>query len=123
VITRGADGALATDSMTGESAAVPGLDVDVFDATGAGDVFGAGFVAATLAGWPLADWLRFANLNVALSVQQFGGALGAPGWDGIAPWWRTSREDRRDYAFLDEVIPANVSTVGHAGPTISSQRR
>jgi sugar/nucleoside kinase (ribokinase family) len=109
VITRGADGALATDSMTGESAAVPGLNVDVLDATGAGDVFGAGFVAATLAGWPLTDRLRFANLNAALSVQRIGGARGAPGWSGIADWWRVARESetelRRDYAFLDGVLP------------------
>jgi len=108
VITCGADGVLATDSMTGESATVPGLDVKVLDVTGAGDVFGAGFVAATLAGWPLPDRLRFANLGAALSVQQFGGALGAPGWAGIARWWRTVRKDktelRRDYAFLDRAL-------------------
>ncbi len=99
----------------------------MFDATGAGDVFGAGFVAATLAGWPLADRLRFANLGAALSVQQFGGALGAPGWAGIARWWRAIRDDpaasglRRDYAFLDDVIPAHIGTdakIRYASATI-----
>lgn len=116
VITRAGGGVLATDAVTGESATVPGLTVDVLDATGAGDVFGAGFVAATLAGWPLAQRLRFANLGAALSVQQFGGALGAPGWAGIAHWWRAIRDDpaasglRRDYAFLDDVIPTHVGT-------------
>jgi sugar/nucleoside kinase (ribokinase family) len=142
VITQGAGGVLAADATTGESASVPGLDVEVLDATGAGDVFGAGFVAATLAGWPLADRLRFANLNAALSVQQFGGALGAPGWAGIARWWHAIRADpaasapagsapagsaralstlRRDYAFLDDVIPAHIGTdaeVRHAAATI-----
>jgi hypothetical protein len=106
---------------------VPGLDVDVLDATGAGDVFGAGFVAATLAGWPLASRLRFANLGAALSVQQFGGALGAPGWAGIARWWRALRDNRgesglrRDYAFLDDVIPGGAGAdakVRHASATI-----
>jgi sugar/nucleoside kinase (ribokinase family) len=127
VITQGAEGALATDAKTGETASVSGLDVPVLDATGAGDVFGAGFVAATLAGWPLADRLRFANLGAALSVQQFGGALGAPGWAGIARWWHAARADpaasalRRDYAFLDDVIPAHVGTdtqVRYAAATI-----
>ncbi|HTR90710.1 MAG TPA: PfkB family carbohydrate kinase [Trebonia sp.] len=127
VITQGADGVLAADAVTGESASVAGLNVDVLDATGAGDVFGAGFVAATLAGWPLADRLRFANLGAALSVQQFSGALGAPGWAGIARWWRAIRSDpaasglRRDYAFLDDVIPQHAGTdrrVRYAAATI-----
>ena len=129
VITRGGDGVLATDATTGETASVSGLGVDAFDTTGAGDVFGAGFVAGTLAGWPLADRLRFANLGAALAVQQFGGALAAPGWAGVARWWRTVRDGshpqaaelRADYAFLDDVIPAHVrpdSPVRHAQVTI-----
>jgi sugar/nucleoside kinase (ribokinase family) len=116
VITLGRGGALAVDAITGESASVAGLGVDALDTTGAGDVFGAGFVAGTLAGWPLADRLKFANLNAALAVQQFGGALAAPGWAGVAFWWRGVRaglqpraaELRAEYAFLDEVVPADV---------------
>lgn len=132
VITQGAGGVLATDAMTGESASVTALEVDVLDATGAGDVFGAGFVAATLAGWPLADRLRFASLGAALSVQQFGGALGAPGWAGIARWWRAVRDDpaaaglRRDYAFLADVIPARAEAeakVRYASATIGFAAR
>jgi sugar/nucleoside kinase (ribokinase family) len=111
VVTCGVDGAIAVDATTAETASVPGLPVDVVDATGAGDVFGASLVAATLAGWPLAEWLRFANLAAALSVQRIGGASAAPGWPGIAHWWRGIRSAphhdlRRDYAFLDRVIPA-----------------
>jgi sugar/nucleoside kinase (ribokinase family) len=131
VITMGRDGVLAVDASTGESASVAGLDVSVLDATGAGDVFGAGFVAGTLAGWPLVSRLKFANLGAALAVQQFGGALAAPGWAGVAAWWRAVRDDptatgpRADYGFLDEVIPADVdpgavtryapATIGFAG--------
>jgi len=115
VITLGRGGALAVDAITGESASVSGLGVDALDTTGAGDVFGAGFVAGTLAGWPLADRLRFANLCAGLAVQQFGGALAAPGWAGVAFWWRGVRaglhpraaELRADYAFLDDVAPAD----------------
>ena len=125
VITRGGEGVLATDATTGESAAVPGLRAEVLDATGAGDVFGAGFVAATLAGWPLEDRLRFANLGAALAVQQFGGALAAPGWAGVARWWRDVKESgdaaslRAEYAFLDDVIPADIATeVRHAAATL-----
>jgi sugar/nucleoside kinase (ribokinase family) len=107
VVTCGVDGAMAVDATTGETARVPGLAVDAVDPTGAGDVFGASLVAATLAGWPLAERLRFANLSAALSVQGVGGSLSAPGWAGIARWWRTVGDPdlRRDYAFLSDVIP------------------
>ena len=108
VVTCGAAGAIAVDGTTGETASVTGLDVDVVDPTGAGDVFGASLVAATLSGWPLAERLRFANLAAALSARRLGGAPAAPGWPDIAQWWHTARADaelRRDYAFLDRVIP------------------
>lgn len=109
VVTRGANGAIAVDATTGETAAVAGLDVAVVDPTGAGDVFGASLVAATLAGWPLAERLRFANLAAALSARRLGGAPAAPGWPDIARWWQGAREKpgplRTDYAFLDRVIP------------------
>ncbi|HKS47607.1 MAG TPA: PfkB family carbohydrate kinase [Amycolatopsis sp.] len=113
VITCGAEGAIATDATTAETALVPGLPMEVVDSTGAGDVFGASLVAATLAGWPLAERVRFANLAAALSVRQLGGALAAPGWPGVARWWREVRtrpdhhDLRRDYAFLDRVVPAH----------------
>jgi len=113
VVTRGGDGALAVDATTGEHAAVAGLGVAAVDTTGAGDIFGASLVAATLAGWPLAQRLRFANLAAALSVGRLGGAAAAPGWPGIARWWQrhnTSHGDpelRREYAFLSEIIPAD----------------
>lgn len=107
VVTLGSDGALAIDGSTGETASVGGVRVPAIDPTGAGDVFGASLVAATLAGWPLADRLRFANLSAALSVQRPSGSLSAPGWSGIADWWRSADDPRlrRDYAFLDGVIP------------------
>jgi sugar/nucleoside kinase (ribokinase family) len=110
VVTCGADGAIAVDGTTGESASAPGLAVDVVDTTGAGDVFGAGLAAATLAGWPLAERLRFAVLTSALSLRRPGGAMAAPGWEEIAAWWTAVRHTddtalRRDYAFLDDVIP------------------
>lgn len=101
VVTCGADGALAIDGSTGETAAVPGIAVDAVDTTGAGDVFGAALVFATLAGLPLADRLRFAALVAALSVRRIGGAVSAPRWSDLARWRGADR--RPDYAFLDDL--------------------
>ncbi|MFG2315393.1 carbohydrate kinase family protein [Streptomyces tendae] len=134
VVTLGADGAYAVDRRTGESAEVPAIEVEALDPTGAGDVFVAGFVTGTLAGWPLADRLAFAGLTAALSVQEFGGSLSAPGWGEIATWWRKvqSLEDQDPaalsrYAFLACLVPDDlvapwplrraVPTVGFRPPT------
>jgi sugar/nucleoside kinase (ribokinase family) len=109
VVTRGGDGALAVDQTTGEYADVPALATDVLDATGAGDVFGASFVAASLEGWPLEERLRFAVLAAGLSVRRHGGALAAPGWYGVHRWW-SSLDDpalRRAYGFLADRVPAD----------------
>jgi len=88
VVTCGADGAMAVDSTTGERATVPGLSVRAIDPTGAGDVFTAALIHATLAGWPLAARLAFANLTAALSTERAGGALGAPRLSELGHWWR-----------------------------------
>lgn len=112
VVTLGAEGAYAVDGRTGETAEVPAIAVEALDPTGAGDVFVAGFVTGTLAGWPLEDRLAFAGLTAALSVQEFGGSLSAPGWAEVATWWRTVREvDDQDpmalrrYRFLEGLLP------------------
>ncbi|GAB2529126.1 sugar/nucleoside kinase (ribokinase family) [Paramicrobacterium agarici] len=117
VVTRGADGAIAVDSETGERASAPGLPVRAFDATGAGDVFAAGIVLGTLEGWPLEQRLRFAILCSGLAVENFGGSLASPGWGDIADWWATlrsrsdaySRELSREYGFLDDAIPRHAT--------------
>jgi sugar/nucleoside kinase (ribokinase family) len=103
VITCGGDGALAVDATTGESASVPALQVEARDTTGAGDVFAAGFIVASLAGWPLTQRLQFANLTAALSVQRLGGAPAAPSWADIAAWWQ-QRGNSTDFAFLEHAI-------------------
>ena len=112
VVTLGADGAYAVDRRTRESASVPAIAVEALDPTGAGDVFVAGFVTGTLAGWPLADRLAFAGLTAALSVQEFGGSLSAPGWSEIGAWWRKVQSvEGQDptalnrYAFLAGLVP------------------
>ncbi|MGY6018428.1 carbohydrate kinase family protein [Streptomyces spinosirectus] len=112
VVTLGAEGAYAVDRRTGETAEVPAIAVEALDPTGAGDVFVAGFVTGTLAGWPLADRLAFAGLTAALSVQEFGGSLSAPGWSEIGAWWHEVQSVEgqdpaalRRYAFLQTLVP------------------
>ncbi|MFF8897394.1 carbohydrate kinase family protein [Streptomyces lydicus] len=132
VVTLGSEGAYAVDGRTGETAEVPAIAVQELDPTGAGDVFVAGFVTGTLAGWPLAERLAFAGLSAALSVQEFGGSLSAPGWAEIAAWWQQVRTYeagapgalRRQYAFLDEVLPAayRLAPLARAVPTLGFRR-
>ncbi|MFE9681601.1 carbohydrate kinase family protein [Streptomyces sp. NPDC006285] len=127
VVTLGAEGAYAVDRRTGETAEVPAIEVEAMDPTGAGDVFVAGFVTGTLAGWPLADRLAFAGLTAALSVQEFGGSLSAPGWSEIAAWWRKVQSyDDQDpaalgrYSFLEALLPRTTRAwpLRRAVPTI-----
>ncbi|MCS6711969.1 sugar kinase [Brachybacterium sp. EF45031] len=116
VVTDGAEGAYAVDSSTGEEAYCPAVPVTALDPTGAGDVFAASIVMGTLAQWPLVERLKFASLCAGLAVQQFGGALAAPGWGDISDWWRaiSGRVDGGDlraaytrdrYRFLADVLP------------------
>jgi sugar/nucleoside kinase (ribokinase family) len=116
VVTLGDQGAIAVDSANNLTAEVPALAVEALDPTGAGDVFVAGFLTGTLAKWPLADRLAFASLCAALSVQEFGGSLSAPGWMEIAGWWAQAKAyagqapDHREavcrYGFLEDLLPA-----------------
>ncbi|MFF4543101.1 carbohydrate kinase family protein [Streptomyces sp. NPDC001435] len=132
VVTLGAEGAYAVDRRTGEAAEVPAIAVEALDPTGAGDVFVAGFVTGTLAGWPLADRLAFAGLTAALSVQEFGGSLSAPGWSEIGAWWRRVQSVEgqnpaalRRYAFLEHLVPEEHLTPWprrRAVPTIGFRR-
>jgi sugar/nucleoside kinase (ribokinase family) len=124
VVTLGSEGAYAVDSATGETAEVPALAVETLDPTGAGDVFVAGFVTGTLADWPLADRLAFASLTAALSVQEFGGSLSAPGWSEIAAWWQHAKAYERRYGFLDDLLPAGPRPwpLRRAVPTIGFRR-
>jgi sugar/nucleoside kinase (ribokinase family) len=130
VVTMGPQGAIAVDSVTGEEEWVPALPVRAYDPTGAGDCFAAAFVVGDLAGWPLADRLSFANLCAALSVQEVGGSLAAPGWGDIADWWHRMSAERdgvrrqwlRRYTFLGEVVSdVPLEAVRRATATIARQ--
>ncbi|REE98651.1 carbohydrate kinase family protein [Thermomonospora umbrina] len=126
VVKQGSRGAIAVDSTTGERAAAPALPVEALDTTGAGDVFAAGFVFGTLAGWPLLQRLRFANLCAGLSVRHHSGSLGAPCWGEIATFGESAEvapEILADYAFVVPYIPeaeldSGPDAVTRAQPTL-----
>lgn len=71
----GADGCLVMDG-TGQSIRLPAFEVEVVDATGAGDAFDAGFIAGVYQGWPLERTSRFANAVGALCVTGLGATGG-----------------------------------------------
>jgi sugar/nucleoside kinase (ribokinase family) len=106
VVKNGAHGAAATDRATGEHASAPAIEVELTDPTGAGGVFDAAFIYATLAGWPLAQRLRFGCLAAGLSVRHHTGSLGAPGWDDIAAWCAgPDGRVRPGYEFIAARVP------------------
>ncbi|RKS73652.1 sugar/nucleoside kinase (ribokinase family) [Actinomadura pelletieri DSM 43383] len=127
VVKCGGDGAIAVDSTTGERTEVGALPVEALDPTGAGDVFAAGFVFATLAGLPLGERLRFANLCAGLSVRHRSGSLGSPCWGEIAAFGESGEVPESvlaDYAFVIPFIPdaADDTVVVRAEPTLRPQR-
>ena len=76
IIKDGANGAFAWHSD--ERYHMPSLSVTAVDTTGAGDVFNAGFLCATLEGKNTADCLRWGNICGGLSTLGHGGTSTAP---------------------------------------------
>ena len=104
VVSDGSNGALAIDAGSGEEVAVPAYAVPAVDTTGAGDVFAAGFIAATLWELPLAERVRFGALVAALSVTRLGGADAAPTWAEIEAWQNRNPSD----GAIDALISAQL---------------
>ncbi len=71
----GADGCMVMTDK-GQVIRLPAFQVDVVDATGAGDAFAAGFIAGEWQGWPLEKTARFANAVGALCVTGLGATGG-----------------------------------------------
>lgn len=76
VMTRGAEGSVALDGDEFHTA--PAFAVNVVDATGAGDVFRAGFIYGLLQKWGVAEMLRFANATAAVSCTRLGAIPSVP---------------------------------------------
>jgi sugar/nucleoside kinase (ribokinase family) len=104
IVTCGARGVIAADAERGDVVAVPTVEVDVVDPTGAGDVFVATFMAArygTHRDWDLETQLRFAGLAASVSVTGLGGAISAPRRADLLAF--LAREDPAgDWTFLTE---------------------
>jgi sugar/nucleoside kinase (ribokinase family) len=71
----GADGCLVM-SKENETLRLPAFDVEVVDATGAGDAFAAGFIAGIWQGWSLEKTAQFATAAGALCVTGLGASGG-----------------------------------------------
>lgn len=69
-VTRAEHGCLANDEQG--TVEVPGADVHVVDAVGAGDALTAALIFATLSGWPLDATARFANAVGSLKTTRAG---------------------------------------------------
>ncbi len=76
VIKRGAAGAMALDTKSGDRAEAAALAADVVDTTGAGDAFVAGFLAAHLAGEGLQAAIDAGIAFGARAVTRLGGRPG-----------------------------------------------
>lgn len=70
VLTQGVQGCLVASEAV--RLQIPAWEVEVVDATGAGDAFAAGFVVAWLEGRPLEQAGRFANAAGALTTMGLG---------------------------------------------------
>lgn len=84
VVTLGPRGALAVAAGGGRVERADGVQVDVVDTTGAGDLFAAAYVWADLMGAPELDRLRWAVLYAALSVRVATAVAGASRLDALA---------------------------------------
>ena len=74
--TLGREGVMAL--VDKEIVYIKGLEVNVVDTTGAGDVFHAGFIYGLLRNWEVVEILRFANAVAALKCRDLGGRRGIP---------------------------------------------
>ncbi len=79
VLKLGAEGCLVM-SQDGLQERIAGIPVEALDATGAGDAFAAGLLAALWRGWSLPDAARIANVTGAQCVGALGSTAGVRSW-------------------------------------------
>jgi sulfofructose kinase len=80
-VTLGPHGAMALDGD--RLIHSPAFEVNAVDTTASGDIFRAGFVVGTLAGWPTTEVLRFANAAAAVGCTRLGAIAATPSLDEI----------------------------------------
>jgi sugar/nucleoside kinase (ribokinase family) len=76
VVVKLADEGCMLSTSEGATFHVPAYEVDIVDATGAGDCFNAGLIAGLYKGWSLQDSAHLANAMGALCVTEYGAAGG-----------------------------------------------
>ncbi len=79
VVTAGEEGAWGaqTESQS-PSVHIPAFPVDVYDTTGAGDVYHGAFLVGVVEGWTLTESMRFAAAVAAIKCRSLGGRQGIP---------------------------------------------
>ncbi len=82
VVKQGANGAVGFEGT--QRVHVPALPVEIAEATGAGDAFAAGFIAATVRGLSLRDRLRLGTFAAARALSVRGDVGVMPGADAVA---------------------------------------
>ena len=91
VVKLGPDGALARTRS--ETVVIPAFSVPVVNGLGAGDGFGGSLCNGLLAGWPVAEILRYANAAGALVAGKLECSTAMPTWAEI-----TALADRTEAA-------------------------
>ncbi len=108
IVTHGADG--ATLVSAGLTLRLPAVDVDVVDATGAGDALAGSYLAGRLQGGSATDCLTAAITAASLSCTRFGAAAAYP-----------SRADV-DRTIGSEAVVTSVVTASPPRPPAASWR-
>ena len=86
IITDGANGALAYDSINGKFLKVSVLPVDAYERTGAGDAFGSGSLSAIIHGKSLDEALLWGTVNSASVIGYTGPQKGLLKIDEMPVW-------------------------------------
>ena len=82
VVTLGKDGCYI--QKDGVQVYAPAVDVPVYDCTGAGDYFAAGFLHQFLNNRPLIECAKLGNLIASFVIQNLGAEISHKQWDVIA---------------------------------------
>jgi sugar/nucleoside kinase (ribokinase family) len=86
VITDGANGAMAYDSINGKFMKIGVLPVDAYERTGAGDAFGSGCLSALIHGKTLDEALLWGTCNSASVIGYTGSQKGLLKFDEMPIW-------------------------------------
>jgi sugar/nucleoside kinase (ribokinase family) len=91
-VKQGADGCVIRSE--GQTRNYPAYPVRVVDSTGAGDAFMAGFIYATIRGWPIDKRARFANAVAAHCIGSMGCSNGIPAAEEVCRFMESNRQSR-----------------------------